>query len=81
LPWLDRSRVRSIRYKGMLSKIAITVFVVCFISLGYLGAEGITPLRTILARIFTLGYFGFFLLMPFYTRMETTKPLPERVTG
>ncbi len=81
LPWLDRSRVRSIRYKGIYSKIAILVFVICFIGLGYLGHEGVSPLRTLMARIFTLGYFGFFLLMPIYTSYENTKPLPERVTG
>lgn len=80
LPWLDRSPVRSIRYKGKLSKIAIVVLVICFCGLGYLGHEGVSPLRTMLARIFTLGYFGFFLLMPFYTKYENTKPLPERVT-
>ena len=81
LPWLDRSPVRSIRYKGTLSKIAIVVFVISFTSLGYLGHEGVTPLRTMMSRVFTLGYFGFFLLMPFYTRREKTKRLPERVTG
>lgn len=81
LPWLDRSKVRSIRYKGTYSKIAIMVFVICFIGLGYLGHEGVSPLRTMMARIFTLGYFAFFLLMPFYTAIEKTKPLPERVTG
>jgi ubiquinol-cytochrome c reductase cytochrome b subunit len=80
LPWLDRSKVRSIRYKGILSKIAITIFVICFIGLGYLGHESVSPLRTILARLFTIGYFGFFLLMPIYSSMEKTKPLPERVT-
>lgn len=81
LPWLDRSKVRSIRYKGTYSKIAIVVFVICFIGLGYLGSQGVSPLRTLLARIFTIGYFGFFLLMPFYSAAEKTKPLPERVTG
>lgn len=80
LPWLDRSRVRSIRYKGVLSKIALAIFVVSFVSLGYLGHEAVSPLRTALARIFTACYFGFFLLMPFYTAYEKTKPLPERVT-
>ncbi len=80
LPWLDRSRVKSIRYKGVASKIAIVVFVICFISLGYLGHESVSAARTILARIFTVGYFAFFLLMPFYTSIEKTKPLPERVT-
>ncbi|HEX4044546.1 MAG TPA: cytochrome b, partial [Gammaproteobacteria bacterium] len=81
LPWLDRSRVRSIRYKGILSKIAIVVFVICFMGLGYLGHEGVSTLRTYMARIFTIGYFAFFLLMPIYTSMEKTKLPPERVTG
>src|SRR4029079_4218966 len=70
LTWLDRSKVRSIRYKGTLSKIALVVFVICFIGLGYLGHEGVSPLRTMMARIFTLGYFAFFLLMPIYTSIE-----------
>lgn len=81
LPWLDRSKVRSIRYKGTYSKVAILVFIVCFVGLGYLGHEGVSTLRTNMARIFTLGYFAFFLLMPFYSSREQTKPLPERVTG
>ena len=81
LPWLDRSPVRSIRYKGIWSKIAIVVFVISFMGLGYLGHEGVSPLRTFMARIFTVTYFAFFLLMPFYTKMEKTKHLPERVTG
>jgi ubiquinol-cytochrome c reductase cytochrome b subunit len=81
LPWLDRSPVRSIRYKGIYSKIAITTFVICFIGLGYLGHESVSPLRTIMARLLTLGYFAFFLLMPFYTKKEKTKRLPERVQG
>lgn len=81
LPWLDRSPVRSIRYKGTLSKIAIVVFVISFMGLGYLGHEGVSTLRTYMARLFTFGYFAFFLLMPFYTSMEKTKRLPERVTG
>jgi ubiquinol-cytochrome c reductase cytochrome b subunit len=80
LPWLDRSPVRSIRYKGIFSKIAIAIFVVSFIGLGYLGHEGVSPLRTLMARIFSVTYFAFFLLMPLYTSMEKTKPLPERVT-
>lgn len=81
LPWLDRSKVRSIRYKGTMSKVAVVIFVVCFVCLGYLGHESVSYARTIFARIFTIGYFGFFLLMPFYSAMEKTKPLPERVTG
>lgn len=80
LPWLDRSKVKSIRYKGRLSKLALVIFVICFIGLGYLGHESVSPWRTFMARIFSIGYFGFFLLMPFYTKLEKTKHLPERVT-
>ena len=80
LPWLDRSKVKSIRYKGIYFKIAIAIFVVSFIVLGYLGLLPVTPLRTILARIFTITYFLFFLLMPFYSKWEKTKPLPDRVS-
>lgn len=80
LPWLDRSPVRSIRYKGLYSKVAIVVFVVSFMGLGYLGHEAVSPLRTFMSRIFTVAYYGFFLLMPIYTSLEKTKPVPERVT-
>lgn len=80
LPWLDRSPVRSIRYKGQYSKIAIVVFVISFCGLGYLGHEAASPLKTIISRILTVGYFGFFLLMPYYSAKEKTKPLPDRVT-
>lgn len=80
LPWLDRSPVRSIRYKGLWSKIAITVFVICFIGLGYIGIRPVSPVRSVLAQIFAIGYFAFFLTMPFYTRYEKTKPLPEHIT-
>lgn len=80
LPWLDRSPVRSIRYKGVLSKIAIVIFVISFIGLGYLGIEPVSPLRSLLAQLFALGYFLFFLAMPFYTKYEKKKPMPERIT-
>ena len=81
LPWLDRSPVKSIRYKGWLSKIWLLVFAVSFVILGVLGVLPTTEGRTTLSQICTLLYFLFFLLMPFYTRMERTKPVPERVTG
>ncbi|WP_420884182.1 cytochrome b [Psychrobacter saeujeotis] len=81
IPWLDRSPVRSIRYKGILSKIALTVFAISFIVLGYLGATPATPTATIMARVFTILYFLFFLLMPIYTAIEKCKQPPERVTG
>ena len=80
LPWLDRSKVRSIRYKGPLYKIALTLFVVAFFILGYLGALAPTPERTLVARIATFIYFGFFVLMPIYTAIDKTKPEPERIT-
>ena len=80
LPWLDRSKVKSIRYRGGMFKKALLLFVVSFIALGYLGTQPATPLATTMARVFTAIYFGFFLLMPLYTRWEKTKPLPDRVT-
>lgn len=81
MPWLDRSPVRSIRYKGILSKIALTIFAISFLVLGYLGATPATPTATIMARIFTILYFLFFLLMPIYTAIEKCKQPPDRVTG
>ena len=81
IPWLDRSPVRSMRYKGILSKVALTVFAISFVALGYLGATPTTPAATIAARIFTVLYFLFFLLMPIYTSIEKCKQPPERVTG
>jgi ubiquinol-cytochrome c reductase cytochrome b subunit len=80
LPWLDRSPVKSIRYKGALSKVAIALFAISFIVLAWLGLEPATPTKTILARVFTLIYFLFFLLMPIYSKLDKTKPVPERVT-
>lgn len=81
LPWLDRSPVKSMRYKGWMSKIWLLVFCICFVVLGVLGVLAPTPERTLVARICTILYFAYFILMPFYTRMEKTKPVPERVTG
>jgi len=80
LPWLDRSPVKSIRYRGGIYKKALMLFVISFIVLGYLGTQPATPVATIIARIFTAIYFGFFLLMPIYTRWEKTKPVPTRLT-
>jgi len=80
LPWLDRSPVKSIRQRGMLFKVILAVFVVSFVSLAYLGTVPATPIATLFSRIFTVLYFAFFLLMPFYSRWDKTKPVPERVT-
>ena len=81
LPWLDRSPVKSWRYKGVISRVSIVVFALVFMLLTWLGARPATELYTLIAQICTLLYFAFFLLMPFYTRWEKTKPVPERVTG
>src|SRR5690554_1223120 len=81
LPWLDRSPVKSMRYKGWMSKIALILFCISFIILGVLGVLSPTPERTLLSRICTAIYFGYFILMPFYTKLEKTKVVPERVTG
>ncbi len=80
LPWLDRSPVKSIRYKGPLSKIALFLFAISFITLGVLGLLPATPMLTLVARIASVIYFAFFILMPIYTSIESTKPEPERVT-
>jgi ubiquinol-cytochrome c reductase cytochrome b subunit len=80
LPWLDRCRVKSIRYRGWIYKVALGVFAVSFVALGYLGLQPATDVYTALAQVFTVLYFSFFVLMPFYTRMEKTKPVPTRVT-
>ncbi|MGD2083945.1 MAG: cytochrome bc complex cytochrome b subunit [Chromatiales bacterium] len=80
LPWLDRSGVRSIRYKGPIFKVAVALFVVSFVMLGYFGTQPPSPTYTIFARIFAVLYFAFFLLMPWYSKMDKTKPVPERVT-
>jgi ubiquinol-cytochrome c reductase cytochrome b subunit len=80
LPWLDRCTVRSIRYRGPYYKTALTVFVLSFIGLGVLGTKPVTMTTTFLARFFTLNYFAFFFLMPWYTRLDRTKPVPERLT-
>jgi ubiquinol-cytochrome c reductase cytochrome b subunit len=80
LPWLDRCRVKSIRYRGWIYKVALAVFVVSFLSLGYLGMQQPTGSVVVLCRIFTILYFAFFFSMPFYSRIERTKPVPTRVT-
>ena len=80
LPWLDRCKVRSVRYRSTLHKLNIAQFVVCFVILGILGVLPSTPTLTLVAQFCSLGYFGFFVLLFFYSKNERTKPLPERVT-
>lgn len=93
LPWLDKSPVKSIRYRGTLYKRWLAAFVVSFFVLGYLGTVpsnvwgqfgswlGNADRATVVARIFTIVYFLFFILMPWYTKKDKTLPVPERVTG
>ena len=80
LPWLDKSPVRSIRYKGRLSKLMLGLFVISFFILGYLGTIPPSPFATGLAQFCTILYFAYFVLMPWYTSIEKTKPVPERVS-
>ncbi|AKU10662.1 cytochrome B subunit of cytochrome bc1 [Azoarcus sp. CIB] len=80
LPWLDRSPVKSIRYKGGLFKGVLAVFVVSFFILGYLGVLPPTPGRTLVAQICSVIYFAFFLAMPWYSKLDKCKPEPDRVT-
>ena len=93
LPWIDKSPVKSIRYRGALYKKWLVAFVVSFFVLGYLGTVpsnvwgqfgpwlGGADRATVVARIFMMVYFGFFALMPWYTKKDKTTPVPERVTG
>jgi ubiquinol-cytochrome c reductase cytochrome b subunit len=79
LPWLDRSPVKSMRYRGWISRTALALFAVSFVALGYLGMQPAEGLYVVLARIFAAIYFAFFLLMPFYSRIDAVKPVPDRV--
>ena len=81
LPWLDRSPAKSIRYRGPIYKSFLAAFVVSFFILGYLGVLPPTPGRTLVSQICSVIYFGFFLLMPWYSTIDKCKPEPERVTG
>ncbi len=80
LPWLDRSPVRSVRYRGPYFRTALAIFVVTFVMLGFLGTQPATPTYTVMSQVFTILYFAFFILMPFYTKYDKDKPVPDRVT-
>jgi ubiquinol-cytochrome c reductase cytochrome b subunit len=79
LPWLDSSPVRSMRYKGFYSRLSLFLFVLSFLLLGYLGTVPVTSSRLILTRISMVLYFVYFLLMPYYTKLEICQPLPLRI--
>jgi len=80
LPWLDRSPVKSIRYRGIYFRTALWLFTISFLILGFLGTQPVTALYTLMAQICSIIYFAFFILMPFYTKIDNDKPVPERVT-
>ena len=79
LPWLDRSRVKSIRYRGWIYKTALTLFVISFVALGWLGLQPAEGIYVRMAQMCSVIYFGFFLLMPYYTTIDKTKAVPDRV--
>lgn len=79
LPWLDRSPVKSLRYKGRLSKSFLALFCLSFLVLGVVGVMPVTAATALIGQIASLFYFAYFLLMPWYSRYEVTKPVPERV--
>ncbi|MEM1173219.1 MAG: cytochrome bc complex cytochrome b subunit [Pseudomonadota bacterium] len=79
LPWLDRSRVKSIRYRGWMYKTALTLFVISFVILGWLGLQPAEGIYVRMTQFFTILYFAYFLLMPYYTSIDKTKPVPDRV--
>jgi ubiquinol-cytochrome c reductase cytochrome b subunit len=81
VPWLDRSPVHSIRYRGPIYKVMLTIFVLSFVCLGICGLKPPSGIYPTLAKVCTVLYFAFFLLMPWYTKFDSVKPVPERVTG
>ena len=81
VPWLDKAKVRSIRYRGMLAKVLLGLFALSFVWLGKIGAgPGTDPVETIIGRVLTLYYFAFFIFMPIWTKLDQAKAVPERVT-
>ena len=80
LPWLDRSPVKSIRYRGWIFRTFFALFIVSFLGLMYLGLQPAQGIYVTLSRVCCVPYFAFFVLMPFYSRIDPVKPVPERVT-
>ena len=80
LPWIDRSPVRSIRYRSVAYKVILFAFVISFVVLGYYGMQPVTTAGTWISRLGTLIYFGFFVALFFISKNENTRPVPERVT-
>src|SRR5882762_6277557 len=79
LPWLDRSKVRSIRYRGWIFKSFLLAFVVSFLILGYIGMQPADATLTLIARVLVGVYFAFFAFTPWYTTIDPTTPVPDRI--
>ncbi len=79
LPWIDRGKVHSIRYRSTAFKWLLAMLVISFVGLGYLGALPITDTRTLFARLFSVGYFGYFIGIWMISKNEKTLPVPERI--
>lgn len=80
LPWLDKSKVKSIRYKGWITWMMYTIFVITFVVLGWLGSQSGSDTQKMVAQVLTVVYFSFFIFMPIWSKMDPTKPVPDRVT-
>jgi ubiquinol-cytochrome c reductase cytochrome b subunit len=81
IPWLDKAKVKSIRYRGTLSKVMLAIFAISFVWLAKIGGgPGTDPVETIIGRVLTFLYFAFFITMPVWTKLDKTKPVPQRVT-
>jgi ubiquinol-cytochrome c reductase cytochrome b subunit len=81
MPWLDRCKVKSVRYRSAIYKVNLTVFVISFVVLGWLAMQPATPTLTLMSQIFSFLYFAFFVVLFVTSKNESTKPVPERVTS
>ena len=80
LPWLDRAKNKSMRYRGLASKLLLAMFFIAFLVLMWLGLKPADPIYVTLARICTGMYFAFFILLPFVSKADGNGPVPDRVT-
>jgi ubiquinol-cytochrome c reductase cytochrome b subunit len=81
VPWLDKCKVKSVRYRGWITRFMLGLLAVCFVWLGKIGSgPGTDPVETNVGRLLTFLYFAFFITMPIWSKMDKTKPVPERVT-
>ena len=81
MPWIDRCKVKSVRYRSSIYKINLTVFVISFVVLGWLAMQPATPTLTLMSQLFSFLYFGFFVVLFITSKNEATKPVPDRVTS